>query len=69
MLNMTQPENSTLPKITWLTVADVAGYFSVAKMTVYRWIQSGELPATRIGRSFRIDEESVKALVKPMDRS
>jgi excisionase family DNA binding protein len=28
-------------------------------MTVYRLIQSGALPATRVGRSYRIREEDV----------
>jgi excisionase family DNA binding protein len=28
-------------------------------MTVYRLVQSGQLPATRVGRSYRIREEDV----------
>ena len=62
--NMTQLENSTLPNINWLTVEEVAQYFRVGRMTVYRWInQERILPAVQIGRSFRIDEEDVKALM------
>ena len=68
MLTMTRPRKSTLPDITWLTVAEVADYFNVAKMTVYRWVHSGELPATQVGRAIRIDEEDVKALVLPNAR-
>ena len=39
---------------TWLTVTEVAGHMRVSKMTVYRLIQTGELAAVRVGRSFRV---------------
>ena len=31
----------------------------VSKMTVYRLVHSGELPAVRVGRSFRVVEDDV----------
>ncbi len=31
----------------------------VSKMTVYRLVHSGELPAVRVGRSFRVNETAV----------
>lgn len=31
----------------------------VSKMTVYRLIRSGKLPAVRVGKSFRVREEDV----------
>jgi excisionase family DNA binding protein len=31
----------------------------VSKMTVYRLVHSGELPAVRVGRSFRVPESAV----------
>lgn len=37
-----------------LTVAEVAARMRVSKMTVYRLIHSGDLPALRVGRSFRV---------------
>jgi excisionase family DNA binding protein len=37
-----------------LTVAEVAGILRVSAMTVYRLIRSGDLPALRIGKSYRI---------------
>ena len=36
------------------TVAEVAELMRVSKMTVYRLVHSGELPAVRVGRSFRV---------------
>jgi excisionase family DNA binding protein len=31
----------------------------VSKMTVYRLVHSGHLPAIRVGRSFRVPEQAV----------
>ena len=31
----------------------------VSKMTVYRLVHGGELPAVRVGRSFRVNEDDV----------
>ncbi|AIG63591.1 excisionase [Corynebacterium atypicum] len=46
-------------KGTFLTVAEVAEIMRVSKMTVYRLVHSGELPAVRVGRSFRVHETAV----------
>ena len=43
----------------FLTVAEVAAMMRVSKMTVYRLVHSGELPAVRVGRSFRVVEQDV----------
>jgi excisionase family DNA binding protein len=37
----------------------VAGQLRVSNMTVYRLIQSGQLAAVRVGRSYRIRETDV----------
>ena len=47
--------------IRFLTVAEVAAIMRVSKMTVYRLVHSGELPAVRVGRSFRVPEKAVDA--------
>jgi excisionase family DNA binding protein len=41
------------------TVNEVAQLMRVSKMTVYRLITQGDLPAVRIGRGYRILEEDV----------
>ncbi|MFL6140169.1 MAG: helix-turn-helix domain-containing protein [Frankiaceae bacterium] len=48
-----------LPEVSFLTVAEVAALMRVSKMTVYRLVHSGELPAVRVGRSFRVPEQAV----------
>ncbi|MFZ5870696.1 MAG: helix-turn-helix domain-containing protein [Actinomycetota bacterium] len=48
-----------LNEVRFLTVAEVAAIMRVSKMTVYRLVHSGELPAVRVGRSFRVPERAV----------
>ncbi|MGN7978015.1 helix-turn-helix domain-containing protein [Microbacterium sp. 22195] len=53
--------------VRFLTVAEVAGLMRVSKMTVYRLVHSGELPAIRFGRSYRVPESAVaEALQRPI---
>jgi excisionase family DNA binding protein len=43
----------------FVTVAEVAEQLRVSNMTVYRLVQSGALPAVRVGRSYRIHAADV----------
>ncbi len=52
-----------LHEVRFLTVAEVAAVMRVSKMTVYRMVHAGELPAIRFGRSFRVPESAVAAAV------
>jgi excisionase family DNA binding protein len=45
----------------FLTVQEVAELMRVSTMTVYRLIKSGDLPAVRVGRSFRVRDVDVDA--------
>ena len=47
------PNGSTGEDRLW-TVAEVAAHMRVSNMTVYRLIKSGELPAIRVGKNYRI---------------
>ncbi|MGN6245940.1 MAG: helix-turn-helix domain-containing protein [Motilibacteraceae bacterium] len=49
-----------LGEVTFLTVAEVAAAMRVSKMTVYRLVHGGELPAVRVGRSYRVPEQAVQ---------
>ena len=53
-----------LSEVRFLTVAEVAEIMRVSTMTVYRLVHSGELPAIRFGRSFRIPETAVEAVLQ-----
>ena len=51
--------DSPLAGMRFLTVAEVAALMRVYRMTVYRLVHSAELPAVRVGRSFRVPERAV----------
>jgi excisionase family DNA binding protein len=50
-----------------VTVAEVAAAMRVSNMTVYRLIRSGELPALRVGKNYRLRESDVERFLT--DRS
>ena len=56
-----------LSDVRFLTVAEVAEMMRVSNMTVYRLVHSGDLPAVRFGRSFRIPESAVVAAIATPD--
>jgi excisionase family DNA binding protein len=56
---MLMNEQAGAAKVQFLTVAEVAAMMRVSKMTVYRLVHAGELPAVRVGRSFRVPEVAV----------
>lgn len=49
---------NTPPRL--LTVADIAAALRVSKMTIYRMIDSGQLPASKFGRSLRVTEHAFR---------
>jgi excisionase family DNA binding protein len=53
-----------ISEVKFLTVAEVAAVMRVSKMTVYRLVHNGDLPAVRVGRSFRVSEHDVDEYLK-----
>jgi excisionase family DNA binding protein len=54
-----RPKDPAFVDVRFLTVAEVAAVMRVSKMTVYRMVHGGDLPAVRVGRSFRVPEQAV----------
>ena len=54
---MASPNSPSGPR--FLTALEVAERMRVSKMTVYRLIRSGKIPAVRVGKSFRVRDEDV----------
>ena len=52
------------PSPHFLTVAEVADMCRVSRMTVYRWVHAGDLPAVRFGKSFRVPQEAATAFME-----
>ena len=59
-----RPTQSAPIGAAFLTVAEVAALMRVSKMTVYRLVHAGDLPAVRVGRSFRVPEEAVRRYIR-----
>ncbi|GJF04988.1 helix-turn-helix domain-containing protein [Pseudonocardia sp. D17] len=57
---MTAPATPPSPL---LTVPEVAALLRVSRMTVYRQINSGELPCVKVGRSFRVPRQVVRDIL------
>lgn len=53
-----------ISEVKLLTIAEVAAMMRVSKMTVYRLVHNGELPALRVGRSFRVTEDDVHEYIE-----
>lgn len=65
---------SDLDGARFLTVAEVADMMRVSRMTVYRLVHAGDLPAIRFGRSFRVPDAAVRSAMQnhvapPVSRS
>ena len=59
-----RPVDPALSEVKFLTVAEVAAMMRVSKMTVYRLVHNGELPAVRVGKSFRVPEKAVHSYLE-----
>lgn len=57
-------EEKNFSEAHFLTVSEVADVMRVSKMTVYRLIHSGDMPAVRFGRSFRVPEAAIEQYVR-----
>ena len=53
-----------ISEVKFLTIAEVASVMRVSNITVYRLVHGGELPAVRVGRSFRVSEEDVNEYLR-----
>ena len=48
----------------WVGIADVAAHLSVAKDSIYRWVEKKDFPAHRVGRLLRFRLSEVDEWVK-----
>ena len=48
----------------WVGIADVAAHLSVAKDSIYRWVETKDFPAHRVGRLLRFRLSEVDEWVK-----
>ncbi len=51
-------------KIDVLTVDEVAKLLKLSKITIYRLIKTGEIPAYKVGASWRINKEDLENYIE-----
>ena len=49
-----------------LTVEQAAAFLQVHRMTIYRYIREGLLPAVRLGKMYRLFSRDVEAFLRQM---
>jgi excisionase family DNA binding protein len=54
----------TMFTIKMLTIKEVCEMLRISKFTAYRWIKSGRLKASQIGKKYLFKEEDIKDLLK-----
>lgn len=51
----------------YYTPKEVAEDLRLNVSTIWRWIREGKLPATKIGRSYRISDEQLAKFIESQD--
>ena len=46
------------------TLDEVADILKVTKRTLYNYVKAGKLPAVKMGKSWRVSEENLKAFIE-----
>lgn len=52
-----------------LTILDVCERLTINRRTVYRWLDTGNLQAVKVGRVWRIDSDELDRFVAALPRS
>lgn len=52
------------PRLLLLGVPEAAEFLDVSKRSVYRLTASGQLPAYRVGRQLRFDEDELRRVLR-----
>ncbi len=56
--------NNKKEEIEVLTVEEVANLLKLSKITIYRLIKTGEIPAYKIGASWRINKKDLELYIE-----
>lgn len=59
--------NDTLPRL--LTVEETAKYLRVSANTVFSLIKSGELSASKVGKQFRITQDTLHTFLQTISKT
>jgi excisionase family DNA binding protein len=46
-----------------MTVAEISEYLKVRRITIYRWVRKGKIPAFKIGTDWYFDSDAIEKLM------
>lgn len=55
--------------VKMLTIAETAANYGISQYAVRKWVNSGSLPAVRIGKKFLINEQVIENFLKGENKS
>jgi excisionase family DNA binding protein len=58
-----EPPMSSGEELRWMSTRQAAAYLGITPRTLYRLIDSGQLPAYRFGRVFRLQGREIDAFI------
>ena len=53
----------------YFSLKDIARYTGLSEKTLYRWAESGDIPAHKVGRVWRFDRNEMDQFIKTSGRS
>ncbi|MFQ5848754.1 MAG: helix-turn-helix domain-containing protein [Candidatus Methylomirabilales bacterium] len=53
---------------TWMTVREVAAYLRLSRDLIYRWVQEGKIPASKVGGQWRFRRERIDQWMEEQGR-
>lgn len=53
---------------TWLDFKELTKYLKMPQSTLYRLVQSGQLPGHKVGRSWRFDRDEIDRWIKKEEK-
>lgn len=48
----------------WMTLDELAGYLKMSRSTLYKMVQQGRLPASKVGRSWRFEMQTIDTWIQ-----
>jgi excisionase family DNA binding protein len=52
-----------MPPKKYLTIPELARMLGVSRITVYNWVKKGVIPATKVGRTYIITDETLNEIL------
>jgi putative molybdopterin biosynthesis protein len=51
--------------VKMMTINEVASFLKLSKITIYKLIKKGDLPAFRVGNSWRFNRDKIEMITRP----